>query len=218
MIPALCPRGRTAIKLCGLTNIEDVTWAFDAGADAAGVILAPSPRRVSLETAVKIAAACERPQLLVAVVGDDVSAVPQLCAAGFTMQFCAPITTEKAAELTGGAPYLRVVHVAASAAATSLQRTFAACEMPLFDTAAGGFMGGSGRSFPWERVAGIAARRAIVVAGGLTASNVGACIRSLRPAAVDVCSGIETLGSKSAEKMRAFVRAVREADVEIYAA
>lgn len=217
MIPALSPRGRTAIKFCGLTSITDVALARDAGADAAGVILAPSPRQVSSATALRIAAARERPEALVAVVGDDVGAVPHLCEAGYTMQFCMPIAAEEAAELTGGAPYVRVVHVSTPPMA-AFQPTFAANEMPLFDTAGGAFMGGSGRTFPWERVAGIAARRAIVVAGGLDAGNVGACIRALRPAAVDVCSGIETLGSKSAEKMRAFVAAVREADVAIYAA
>jgi phosphoribosylanthranilate isomerase len=44
--------------------------------------------------------------------------------------------------------------------------------------------------------------------------NVGACVRTLRPFAVDVRSGVETSGEKDPEKMRAFVRAVREADAE----
>lgn len=58
----------------------------------------------------------------------------------------------------------------------------------------------------------------VVVAGGLDASNVAACIRRVRPAAVDVRSGIESLGRKSIAKMTAFVRAVREADAGINAA
>ena len=53
------------------------------------------------------------------------------------------------------------------------------------------------------------------MSGGLTADNVGACVRALRPYAVDVRSGIETAGAKDPVKMRAFVRAVRDADAAL---
>jgi phosphoribosylanthranilate isomerase len=52
----------------------------------------------------------------------------------------------------------------------------------------------------------------VIISGGLTPGNVGACVRQLRPYGVDVRSGIETGGVKDLEKMRAFVRAVKEAD------
>jgi phosphoribosylanthranilate isomerase len=58
----------------------------------------------------------------------------------------------------------------------------------------------------------VAARRRVVMAGGLSPDNVGACLSSVRPYGVDVRSGIETEGRKDWEKMRAFVRAVRETD------
>ncbi len=216
MFPVHAP-GRTAIKFCGITNLRGAASAYAAGADAIGVILAPSERRVSLSTALMLAGACERPRTIVAVVGDDLSVVPHLCAAGFTLQFCAPIASAIARRLSGSAPYLRVVRLAPHETC-EFDAAFPAGETPLFDTAVADRLGGSGRTFVWERIVRCASRYPVVVAGGLDASNVGACIRCVRPVAVDVRSGIENHGRKSMEKMRAFVRAVREADAGISAA
>ncbi len=58
----------------------------------------------------------------------------------------------------------------------------------------------------------------LIAAGGLTPETVDEVVRNLRPWAVDVSSGVESAkGLKSVEKIRAFVRAVREADDEINA-
>ena len=216
MSPLRVP-GRTAIKFCGITNLRDAAAAYAAGADAMGVILAESARRVSLSTALAFAGADERPGTIVAAVGEDLSIVPHLRAAGFILQFCAPITTAIARRLTRGAPYLRVVRLAPHESG-AFDAAFPAGETPLFDTAAAGRLGGSGRTFAWERIVRCASHYPVVVAGGLDASNVAACIRRVRPAAVDVRSGIESLGRKSIAKMTAFVRAVREADAGINAA
>jgi phosphoribosylanthranilate isomerase len=78
--------------------------------------------------------------------------------------------------------------------------------------------GGTGKAFDWESAASIAEgfRRnglKLVVAGGLTPENVGNAIRILKPWGVDVASGVEAQpGKKDPAKVRAFVRAVREAD------
>jgi phosphoribosylanthranilate isomerase len=82
----------------------------------------------------------------------------------------------------------------------------------MFDSSVAGSFGGTGRAFDWSLVAALARERPLVMSGGLTPANVGACIRAVRPYAVDVRSGIETDGRKDPDKMRDFVRAVREAD------
>jgi phosphoribosylanthranilate isomerase len=73
--------------------------------------------------------------------------------------------------------------------------------------------GGTGRTIDWNRARTIASSRRVILAGGLTAANVGDAIRTVRPYGVDVASGIEDApGVKNAEAMKAFVAAVREAD------
>ncbi|MGA8215312.1 MAG: phosphoribosylanthranilate isomerase [Candidatus Sulfotelmatobacter sp.] len=78
--------------------------------------------------------------------------------------------------------------------------------------------GGTGKAFDWKRAIPIAEamRRGgvkLVVAGGLTPENVGEAMRVLNPFGVDVVSGVEARpGKKDPEKVRAFVKAVREAD------
>ena len=81
--------------------------------------------------------------------------------------------------------------------------------------------GGTGKPFDWKKAVPIVEemRRAgmkLVVAGGLTAVNVGDAVGILRPWGVDVVSGVEASpGKKDPEKVRAFIRAVRERDGKI---
>jgi phosphoribosylanthranilate isomerase len=78
--------------------------------------------------------------------------------------------------------------------------------------------GGTGRTFDWEKAVPIAEGMRqggvrLVVAGGLTPENVGEAMRVLNPWGVDVVSGVEARpGRKDPEKVRAFVRAVREVE------
>src|SRR5262249_7216535 len=93
------------------------------------------------------------------------------------------------------------------------EREYASAIGLLADTPADGY-GGSGSSFDWARLPLVSTRnKPLVLAGGLTESNVGQAIATVRPHAVDVSSGIEEApGIKSVEKMRRFFAAVRAAD------
>jgi phosphoribosylanthranilate isomerase len=64
----------------------------------------------------------------------------------------------------------------------------------------------------WDRAAGVAKHHKVVLAGGLTASNVEQAIRTVRPFGVDVSSGVEASpGIKDFEKMSAFLMNARRA-------
>jgi phosphoribosylanthranilate isomerase len=79
--------------------------------------------------------------------------------------------------------------------------------------------GGTGKTLDWKKAVPIAEGMRdgglkLVVAGGLTAENVAEAVGILRPWGVDVASGVEASpGKKDPEKVRAFVKAVRAAEV-----
>jgi phosphoribosylanthranilate isomerase len=212
---------RTRVKICGCTSPADVALAVDAGADAVGVILVEtSERAVGIEGFREIAAAVPPLVKLVAVFVDPPSSVvDEALKAGAIPQFHGFEPAEACEALAAG-PYLKVYHVRPGHKERD-PVVFAAYARPfehatwIFDAAgASGFGGGTGRTFQWEISRKLAGERRIVVSGGLTPENVGACVRTTHPYAVDVRSGVETNGRKDPAKVRAFVRAVREADAE----
>jgi len=81
--------------------------------------------------------------------------------------------------------------------------------------------GGTGHTFDWKKARGLAEGMRknglkLVVAGGLTPENVSEAIEILQPWGVDVVSGVEVRpGKKDPEKVRAFVKAVREMDRKV---
>jgi phosphoribosylanthranilate isomerase len=72
--------------------------------------------------------------------------------------------------------------------------------------------GGTGIRIDWQRAATIARTRRVVLAGGLTAENVGEAVRTVQPFGVDVASGVEASpGVKDHDKVRRFVAEARDA-------
>ncbi|HEV3155814.1 MAG TPA: phosphoribosylanthranilate isomerase [Candidatus Baltobacteraceae bacterium] len=188
-------------------------FAVALGVDAIGVIFAPSARRVSLETARAIAMVVPPVVTLVAVMVDPSeeeirvvrSVLPQA-----VFQFCGK--ESPALCRSAGGAYLKLFPVSSDDTMGAYDIASEWDEaLPLFDTRSP-LGGGSGQTFEWNRVATLASRRPIVVAGGLSAENVAECIHRIRPFAVDVRSGIETDERKDFRKMEAFVETVRKAD------
>lgn len=203
----------TWIKFCGCTTPGDVALAAAAGADAFGMIFAPSPRRISLDAAGEIARRlAPSPIVPVGVFVNpergDVEAVLELFP-GALLQFSGDETPEFVGRY--GDRALKAIHVDERAALLEERCKRFPEALLLFDARQDGMAGGTGRTFVWDQVAPVVSQRRAVVAGGLTPGNVAACVTRLHPFGVDTRTGIETDGRKDPEKMRAFVRAVREA-------
>ena len=209
---------RTRIKICGVSRPEDVTAAVDAGADAVGFVFHPgSPRYLTAEKAGVLAAALPP---YVTPVGLFVNAVPATIAAAvavipaLVLQFHGDETPEECA--AAGRPYLRAARMAPGFDLLDFARRFDEAQGLLLDAHVEAY-GGSGKVFDWSLVPRAVPHR-LVLSGGLHAGNVGSGIRELRPWAVDVSSGVESVrGVKDAAAIHAFCDAVREADLRIEA-
>ena len=200
------------IKFCGCTSLGDVTLAAQAGADAFGMIFAPSPRRISFESAAEIARRVPPAIAPVAVfvnpARSDVDAVRELFPNAL-LQFSGDETPEFVRLY--GERAIKAIHIDdRTTLASGALRTLSG-GLVLFDARQDGMAGGTGRTFDWNQIVPIAATRRVVIAGGLTPENVAECVRRAHPFGVDVRTGIESGGRKDPAKMRAFVEAVRGA-------
>ncbi len=211
---------RPRVKICGCTSAADVALVAAAGADAFGVILAAqSPRRVPVEMLRALAeSAPPRLERIAVVVDPSNDEAAAAAAAGFALQFSGDETPQRCHALAAGARYYKALHVAAGAEPTAAELAVMAARYPdatiLVDSRVGDRLGGTGVAYDWALVGGLARERPLVVSGGLTPGNVGACVRAVRPVAVDVRGGVESADRINEEKVRAFVRAVSETDAE----
>lgn len=112
-------------------------------------------------------------------------------------------------------PVIRAIHVREGASAEDIEdRCVAGISAGLMlDTASPTALGGTGTSFDWSVAQDIAERKPFFLAGGLDPENVAAAIEQVKPWAVDVSSGVESNGAKDIEKIRAFIRAAKGAQV-----
>jgi phosphoribosylanthranilate isomerase len=198
------------IKICGLTRAEDVQAAVAAGVDAIGLVFYPdSPRHVSIEQA---AALCRHVPPFVTIVGLFVNAsraeVHRVCedVPLNLLQFHGDETVDQCEGF--GLPYLRAARVRPGVDLLEFASQFPSARALLLDTWTPAY-GGSGESFDWSLVP-TACPLSVILSGGLNPDNVANAIRQVRPAAVDVSSGVESAkGIKDAAKIHAFVSAVR---------
>jgi phosphoribosylanthranilate isomerase len=213
----LTPMRRTRIKVCGLTRAGDVAVAVAAGADAIGVVFAASPRQVGIEQAAAALAAAPPP---VARIGVFVDADPDFvmravrsCALS-AVQFSGSEPPEVCS--ASPVPVVKTLRVGENFDWTAAEAYRGHVSALLLDTHVCGMAGGSGRAFAWGDIGEPPAWASVFVAGGLSPENVGECVRTLMPFAVDVSSGVEVSpGIKDAEMIKQFCAAVRAADEEV---
>jgi len=213
---------RTRIKICGLTREADLAAAVEAGADAVGFVFYPGSKRcLDLSRAARLRRAVpafvDVAALVVNAAPTNVRAIldevgPDL------LQFHGDESAPDCAQY--GARYLRAFRVGApglddAQALASYCAAYGDAAGWLFDSYSAGY-GGSGLAFDRNLLAAVqadGAARPLILSGGLKPDTVEQAVRAVRPWAVDVSSGVEECpGIKSAERIRAFVQAVRRAD------
>jgi len=205
----------TAVKICGITRVQDGLAAAHAGAHAIGLVFhRASPRCVDVKRAREIV---EGLPPFVTAVGLFVDPQPEEVLHVLRevpinlLQFHGAEPPEVCARF--GLSYIKACRVAAGTDLLQCAGIYRSAKALLLDAFDENTHGGTGRSFDW----GLIPREMplpVVLAGGLTAANVGEAIRTVRPWAVDVSSGVEReKGIKDSAKIAAFMRGVRDADV-----
>lgn len=197
----------TAIKICGITRLEDAEVAAELGANALGFVLWPaSPRHTTLAAASEIIR--HLPPFITPVgvmVNASADEIARAADAGLRL-----------AQLHGSVPagpvrlpLLRAVHL--SAQGGDAIEPDVDDHTVLLDANDPVRHGGTGQTVDWTRARAVAAKRRIVLAGGLRPENVREAILAVRPYAVDVASGVEsTPGVKDHELLRRFMAAAKE--------
>jgi len=205
---------RVRVKICGVRSLEEAEAAAECGADALGFNFWPkSPRYITSEAAHDIIAALppfvasvgvfvnEELKAIEAVASDLGLAAVQLHG-DESPEFCASLLVRKT---------IKAVRVSEGFEPQSIK--LYPVDMILLDTGSPGRYGGTGKTFDWGLAAECARLGPIILAGGLTPENVVEAITTVRPAAVDVCSGVETEpGRKDLDKLRNFMLAVADAN------
>lgn len=205
----------TAVKICGITRVNDALVAAARGAHAIGLVFyRPSPRYIEPHKAAEIVRAL--PPFVTAVglfVDAAISEVQDAAGeAGVQMlQFHGAETPEYCARFS--MPWMKAVRVRPEIDLLQYARDYSAAKALLLDAYQEGLHGGTGSAFDWNLIP-TEMPLPIVLSGGLTPENVGDAIRRVRPSAVDVSSGVESeKGIKDARRIAAFITGVRNAIV-----
>ena len=218
----------TRIKICGLSETEHVLAAAEAGADFLGLVFAPSRRQVSTKQALRLIEAVCHLKTRPAVVGvfvnsaaDEVNRIADYChldrvqlSGDETWDYCRQIKR----------PIIKAVHILKTSTpdkiiseiATGFQLLPQQNLICLLDSKVGDTYGGTGRAFDWKLASKISARFPVLIAGGLTPTNVDRLVKRTQPWGVDVSSGVETDGQKDAAKIIAFIKAVRRVKASLH--
>ena len=197
------------IKICGITRPGDAEQALALGADTVGCVFhAESVRHVTAEVAQDIQIAVGNAGTLVGLfvdpTVDQVQAVLDRIDLD-VLQFHGQESPAFCEQFQR--PYLKAVAMSADVDLSAVNKAYESARGLLLDSAHEGQFGGTGQRFDWDWIdAGLENR--LMLAGGLSADNVGEAIRQVRPAAVDVSTGVERdRGIKDSGRMRAFIEA-----------
>ncbi len=190
---------------------------MEQGADAVGAVFYPASKRaVSVEQLPDIFGAVpDHVQRVALFVNPQRELVDRVCASGMIdwLQFHG---SESVAFCESFArPYVKAIHMEPDTDAAALANLYTSAEFILLDKYDKEAPGGTGKTFDWEALAATRDQFAgnVVLAGGLTAENVGTAVRVVRPDGVDVSTGVEqSPGIKDRQKIKAFIEGARSGE------
>jgi len=217
--------GPVRVKVCCIRDLAEAALAVAAGASALGLVseMPSGPGVIGEETIAALARAAPPAvaTVLLTCRRDGAGIAGQARRTGVsTVQVCDRPEPGATAALRRALPALKilqVVHVTGAAAVAEAQAAEREADAVLLDSgdpeAAVKELGGTGRRHDWALSAEIVRRlrRPVFLAGGLGPDNAAEAIRTVRPWALDVCSGVRTGGCLDADKLERFFAAVRSA-------
>lgn len=201
------------VKICGITSLRDAEGAVSFGADALGFVFYPkSPRHITPEDAGDIIRALPP---FITTVGVFVDEDPQ------RVREVMDLSGLDIAQFHGNEPPEDCKRVRRAIKALRVREMQDINAMKAYDVSA--FLldtytpeapGGTGRKFDWEIARKAVSMRRIILAGGLDPENVAEAVRSVRPYAVDVSSGVEiSKGVKDHRKLEEFIKRAKDASL-----
>jgi len=212
---------QVTVKICGLSTPEALDAALDAGADMVGfVFFAPSPRHLALATAQILGARVRGHAQKVALTVDADDELLGLAIEALQpdlLQLHGNETPERVAAIKRhfDLPVMKAIAVESKSDLAAIAGYAAVADCLLFDARAprdATRPGGLGKSFDWRLLENLDPGLPFLLSGGLNAGNVGKALRITHAPGVDVSSGVEHApGRKHPDKIRAFVRAARDA-------
>ena len=209
------------VKICGLRTPDNLDAALGAGADLVGfVFFPPSPRNLPVATARALGERVKGRAGKVALTVDADDALFEAIMGALSpdmLQLHGRETPERVAALKTkfGLPVMKAIPVETKADLAAVVSYADVADRFLFDARAprdATRPGGLGQSFDWRLLEGLDRNVPFMLSGGLDAENVADALKITRAPGVDVSSGVERApGEKDVDKIRAFVRAARDA-------
>ena len=215
-----------SIKICGLRTPQALDAALDSGADLVGfVFFPPSPRHLGLEAARTLGQRTQgrAGKIALTVDANDDTLLDIIAALKPDMlQLHGSETPDRvvAVRTRFGLPVMKALPIAERKDLSPIRQYAQFVDRLIFDARApkdATRPGGLGKPFDWALLKDIKAGVPFMLSGGLDADNVVEALRTTRAPGVDVSSGVErTPGEKDPDKIRAFIRAARMAEAELF--
>jgi len=200
------------VKICGITDKETAHFVQEAGADFIGFVFAPSKRRISPVNAAKISKHLSSKIKTVGVfVNESVENMKYI--ANLVGLDYIQLHGDEPASVAKKIPYPIIKAFSIQQVNPKTVHEYP-CDYLLIDSPGEKYRGGSGNVFNWERLENVQMDKSkMILAGGLSAENVRDAKKFVKPAGVDVSSGVETNGMKDPLKIKRFLERAKLVNV-----